>query len=67
MKKIKSRPFNGSVSGGNGVTMSFDGIFTLEPSGLLALPELSPLFSVAKFRKNLEVYNNYEHLHASSF
>lgn len=46
-------PLSGSVSGGNGVTISFDGEFTVDPSGVLARPG-SFDFSVPKFLINLE-------------
>lgn len=58
---LDNLPFNGSVRGGNGVTMSFDGTLVVGPSGELARPG-SLDFSVAKFRSNLvKICSNNQH------
>ena len=46
-------PLSGSVRGGNGVTIAFDGTLIVEPSGELARPG-SFDFSVAKFLSKLK-------------
>ena len=46
------KSLSGSVSGGNGVTVSVDGILTVDPP-LLALPEFLSSFAIEKFRQKL--------------
>ena len=53
MKLKNLLPFNGSVSEGNGVTISFDGTLTVDPSSELALPLVD--FSVAKVLIDLKL------------
>lgn len=64
-RNLTNSPSIGLDSGGNGVTMSADGIFTVEPSLLLALPD-SPELARTKFVSNLKMNEKTKLIHVDT-